>query len=103
MKQLDLWSIGPGGKVCNEIYWRIFLTYRIGDWTYPNTDALGLDEYLYWCEDMEMTPVLAVWSGLTLGGGVISGSSLDPYVDDILNELEVSTQFDVFIEELENG
>jgi alpha-N-arabinofuranosidase len=73
------------------VYCWIRLKYRIGDWTYPNTDALGLDEYLYWCEDMGMTPVLAVWSGLTLGGEIISGSSLDPYVEDILNELEVST------------
>lgn len=30
-----------------------------------------------------MTPILAVWSGLTLGGGIISGSALDPYIDDI--------------------
>lgn len=36
-----------------------------------------------------MTPVLAVWSGLSLGGGIIYGNALDPYVDDILNELEV--------------
>jgi alpha-N-arabinofuranosidase len=61
---------------------------RQGDWGYPNTDALGLMEYLQWCSDMGMTPVLAIWSGLTLGGGVISGAALDPYVDDALNELE---------------
>ncbi|RAH78090.1 glycoside hydrolase [Aspergillus japonicus CBS 114.51] len=61
---------------------------RQGDWTYANTDALGLDEYLYWCEDMGMEPVLAIWAGLSLGGGIISGSALDPYIDDILNELE---------------
>lgn len=35
-----------------------------------------------------MEPVLAVWAGLTIGGGTVSGSALDPYVDDILNELE---------------
>lgn len=39
---------------------------------------------------MGMAPVLAVWSGLTLGGGIVSGAALDPYVDDIMNELEVS-------------
>ncbi|RAL06952.1 glycoside hydrolase, partial [Aspergillus homomorphus CBS 101889] len=61
---------------------------RQGDWTYANTDALGLDEYLYWCEDMEMEPVLAVWAGLSLGGGIVSGSALGPYIEDILNELE---------------
>ena len=45
-------------------------------------------EYLQWCEDMSLTPILAIWSGLTLGGGIISGAALTPYVDDALNELE---------------
>ena len=61
---------------------------RQGDWGYPNTDALGLMEYLQWCSDMSMTPILAIWSGLSFGGGVLSGSDLEPYVDDALNELE---------------
>ncbi|OKL61374.1 putative alpha-L-arabinofuranosidase A [Talaromyces atroroseus] len=60
---------------------------REGDWGYPNTDALGLDEYLYWCEDMGLTPILAVWDGHSFGE-IVSGSDLDPYVDDILDELE---------------
>ncbi|PYI03250.1 alpha-L-arabinofuranosidase [Aspergillus sclerotiicarbonarius CBS 121057] len=60
---------------------------RQGDWFYPNTDALGigLDEYLWCCEDMHMEPVLAVWAGKSYGGMV---SHLEPYIDDILNELE---------------
>jgi alpha-N-arabinofuranosidase len=45
-------------------------------------------EYMQWCLDMGMEPLLAVWSGLSLGGGVLSGTSLTPYVDDIMNELE---------------
>ncbi|TVY48817.1 putative alpha-L-arabinofuranosidase A [Lachnellula occidentalis] len=61
---------------------------RQGDWSYPNTDALGLMEYLQWCDDMSLTPVLAIWSGLSLGGGIISGTALTPYVEDALNELE---------------
>ncbi|CAL5869478.1 uncharacterized protein PFLUO_LOCUS3707 [Penicillium psychrofluorescens] len=60
---------------------------RESDWFYPNTDALGLDEYLWWCEDMNMTPVLAVWAGKSYGD-IISGPDLQPYVDDIMNELE---------------
>jgi len=48
----------------------------------------GLMEYLQWCEDMSLTPILAIWSGLSLGGGIISGTALDPYVEDALNELE---------------
>ncbi|KAJ5090594.1 Glycoside hydrolase superfamily [Penicillium argentinense] len=60
---------------------------RESDWFYPNTDAVGLDEYLWWCEDMNMTPVLAVWAGKSYGG-IVSESDLEPYVDDIMNELE---------------
>ncbi|PWY70828.1 glycoside hydrolase [Aspergillus sclerotioniger CBS 115572] len=60
---------------------------RESDWFYPNTDALGLDEYLWWCEDMHMEPVLAVWDGKSYGG-IVSQDDLEPYIDDILNELE---------------
>ncbi|KAL4901135.1 Arabinosidase A [Aspergillus multicolor] len=58
-----------------------------GDWHYPNTDALGLDEYLWWCEDMNMVPVLSVWDGKSYGG-IVSGDDMQPYLVDILNELE---------------
>ncbi|KAG4033739.1 hypothetical protein MFRU_004g02420 [Monilinia fructicola] len=62
---------------------------RQGDWGYANTDALGLMEYLQFISDANMVPVLAVWAGLSLsGGGIISGTALTPYVDDILDELE---------------
>lgn len=60
---------------------------RQSDWHYPNTDALGLDEYLWWCEDMGMAPVLAVWDGKSYGG-ILSGSDLQPFLDDIMNEME---------------
>lgn len=45
-------------------------------------------EYMSWCEDMKLEPILAVWAGLTLGGGIISGTALTPYVNDVLSELE---------------
>lgn len=48
-------------------------------------------EYMYWCEDMKMEPILAVWAGLSIGGGSVSGTALTPYIDDILNELEFLT------------
>ena len=60
---------------------------RESDWFYPNTDALGLDEYLWWCEDMQIAPLLAVWAGKSYGG-IVSGTDLEPYVDDVMNELE---------------
>jgi alpha-N-arabinofuranosidase len=37
---------------------------------------------------MSLAPILAIWSGLSLGGGIISGTALQPYIDDTLNELE---------------
>ncbi|EMC94664.1 glycoside hydrolase family 51 protein [Baudoinia panamericana UAMH 10762] len=39
---------------------------RPGDWTYYNTDGLGLLEYMYWCEDMDLVPVLGVYAGFSL-------------------------------------
>ncbi|EAU36156.1 alpha-N-arabinofuranosidase A precursor [Aspergillus terreus NIH2624] len=62
-----------------------------GTWGYFNTDGLGLDEYLYWCEDMNLTPVLGVWAGFALESGgntPITGDALTPYIEDVLNELE---------------
>ncbi|KUJ08213.1 putative alpha-N-arabinofuranosidase A [Mollisia scopiformis] len=61
---------------------------RPGTWGYENTDGLGLIEYFNWCADLEMEPLLAVWSGMYLGGDVLSASALAPYVNDTLNELE---------------
>lgn len=61
---------------------------RPGTWSYQNTDGLGLIEYLLWCQDLEVEPVLAVWSGLYLDGTIISEADLEPYVQDALNELE---------------
>lgn len=47
-------------------------------------------EYMQWCIDMNMEPLLAIWSGLSLGSGgsVVSGSALTPYVTDVMNELQ---------------
>ncbi|KAJ5621443.1 Arabinosidase A [Penicillium herquei] len=64
---------------------------REGTWSYYNTDGLGLDEYLYWCEDMGLSPLLAIWAGFALDAGAgtpLTGDALTPYVDDVLNELE---------------
>lgn len=44
-----------------------------------------------WCTDLNMEPMLAVWSGLYLDGTVISEADLSFYIDDALNELEFLT------------
>lgn len=59
-----------------------------GTWNYENTNGLGLVEYMYWCQDLGMEPVLAVWAGFYLNGPVIAQNALQPYIDDALNELE---------------
>lgn len=51
-------------------------------------NGIGLDEYMWWCEDMNMAPLLAVWAGKSYGD-ILSGPDLEPFVDDIMNELEV--------------
>jgi alpha-N-arabinofuranosidase len=44
---------------------------------------------MQWCEDMDMEPVLTVWDGKSYGG-IIPAGEMQPYLVDILNELEVS-------------
>ncbi|KAI9641607.1 hypothetical protein NHQ30_009460 [Ciborinia camelliae] len=66
---------------------------RPGTWGYQNTDGLGLIEYMNWCTDLNIEPILAIWSGLYLNNNkgpanVIPQSDLQPYIDDALNELE---------------
>ncbi|EXJ76317.1 alpha-N-arabinofuranosidase [Cladophialophora psammophila CBS 110553] len=39
---------------------------RIRNWGYMNTDGLGLLEYLQFCEDGGIEPVLAVYAGFSL-------------------------------------
>jgi alpha-N-arabinofuranosidase len=61
-------------------------------WKYHSTDGLGLLEFLNWCEDLKMQPVLAVYAGYSLGGEhVAPGPDLDPYVQDALDEIEYVT------------
>ncbi len=61
-------------------------------WNYWSTDGLGLLEYLEWCEDLHMEPVLAVYAGYSLRQDrVKAGDDLKPYVQDALEEIEYVT------------
>jgi alpha-N-arabinofuranosidase len=61
-------------------------------WSYHSSDGMGLLEFLEWCEDLKMEPVLAVYAGYSLGGQVVKpGPDLDPYVQDALDEIEYVT------------
>lgn len=61
-------------------------------WNYQSTDGMGLLEFLEWCEDLHMQPLLAVFAGYTLDGrSVKPGPDLDPYVQDAVDEIEYIT------------
>ena len=61
-------------------------------WTYWSTDGLGLLEFLEWCEDLKIEPVLAVYAGYALRGDHINpGKDLDPYVQAAIDEVEYIT------------
>ncbi|KAK7063648.1 glycoside hydrolase [Favolaschia claudopus] len=68
---------------------------RVADWGYPNTDGLGLLEYLNWAEDLGAEPILGVWDGISTANyseldtwTIVPEADLQPYIDDVLNELE---------------
>jgi alpha-L-arabinofuranosidase len=61
-------------------------------WGYLSTDGMGLLEFLGWCEDLKMDPVLAVYAGYSLHGEHVNpGADLEPYVQDALDEIEYVT------------
>jgi alpha-N-arabinofuranosidase len=71
------------------------LTRRPGHaccWGYRSSDGLGLLEFLDWCEDLKMEPVLALYAGYNLNHTHIdAGPALQPYVQDALDEIEYVT------------
>jgi alpha-N-arabinofuranosidase len=61
-------------------------------WRYRSTDGMGLLEFLEWCEDLKMQPVLAVYAGYSLQQEYVKpGPDLEPYVQDALEEIEYVT------------
>jgi alpha-N-arabinofuranosidase len=61
-------------------------------WRYRSSDGMGLLEFLEWCEDLNMEPVLAVYAGYSLQQEHVDpGTALEPYVQDALDEIEYVT------------
>ncbi len=61
-------------------------------WGYQSSDGMGLLEFLEWCQDLHMQPVLAVYAGYSLRQQHVDpGSALEPYVQDALDEIEYVT------------
>jgi len=94
----------PGGNyVEGDTLWERFdwkamhgpLPFRPGHrscWNYRSTDGMGLLEFMGWCEDLNMKPVLAVYAGYSLRHQAVeAGPLLEPYVQDALDEIEYLT------------
>ncbi|MBN1892968.1 hypothetical protein JW906_00655 [bacterium] len=66
---------------------------HMSPWGYWSSDGLGLLEFLEWCEELNMEPVVCVYAGLHLNGGrdVLTGEALKPFVQDALDEIEYIT------------
>ena len=83
-----------GDTIATRFDWKKtigLLTQRpghLGPWRYRSSDGLGLLEFLEWCEDLKMEPVLAVYAGYSLRGErVAPGPELQPYVQEALEEI----------------
>ena len=60
-------------------------------WNYTSSDGMGLLEFLEWCEDLKIEPVLAVYAGYSLKGEHVTGAELKPFVQEALDEIEYVT------------
>ncbi|KAL1724265.1 glycoside hydrolase superfamily [Schizophyllum commune] len=58
---------------------------RQGTWNYVNTDGLGLYEYLLWCEDTGMEPILGVFAGYSLDQRTVPEDQLGAYVQEAID------------------
>jgi len=95
----------PGGNYLegNTIATRFDWKKTVGDvahrpghlddgWKYWSSDGMGLLEFLNWCEDLHMHPVLAVYAGYSMHQERVKpGPDLVPYVQDALDEIEYVT------------
>ena len=61
---------------------------RRGTWVGYNTEGLGILELLTFLEDIGATPVLAVYAGYSLDGKAVPQDQLQPYIDEVINELD---------------
>jgi alpha-N-arabinofuranosidase len=61
-------------------------------WHYRSSDGMGLLEFLEWCEDLKIEPVLAVYGGYSMAQEHVEpGPALKPYVEEALEEIEYVT------------
>ena len=72
---------------------------HMGPWGYRSSDGMGLLEFLLWCEDLKVEPILGVYAGYSLptpangqrGTPTLPGAALQPFVEEALDEIEYIT------------
>ena len=64
---------------------------RRGSWIGYNTEGFGLLELATFVEDIGATPLLAVYAGLSIHAGAVPRDKLQPYVDEVINEIDFLT------------
>ncbi|CAF3001662.1 unnamed protein product [Rotaria sp. Silwood2] len=64
---------------------------RRGIWTGYNTEGFGLIELLTFAEDIGATPILVVYAGYSFDGKAVPHNQLQPYIDEVVKELDVLT------------
>ena len=58
-------------------------------WGYLSSDGMGLLEFLEWCEDLNIQPVLGVYAGYSRRQDFVkAGPGLEPFVAEALDEIE---------------
>ncbi|KXX74213.1 Alpha-L-arabinofuranosidase A [Madurella mycetomatis] len=62
-----------------------------GVWEYQMTNGLGIVEYMEWCDDMNLEPIVGVWAGLALDGNFLPESEIGWAVQFALDEIEFLT------------
>jgi alpha-N-arabinofuranosidase len=60
-------------------------------WNYRSSDGMGVLEFLEWCEDLKMEPVLAVFAGYTLNRQSVPEADYQKYADEAVEEIEYVT------------
>jgi alpha-N-arabinofuranosidase len=87
-----------GDRIADRFDWKKTIGPQIdrpthpSPWHYRSSDGMGLLEFLEWCEDLKIEPVLAVYAGYSLAGEHVEpGATLEPYVQEALDEIEYVT------------
>jgi len=64
---------------------------RPGTWTGYNTEGFGLIEFMTFVEDIGATALLAVYAGYSLNHQAVPRDQLQPYIDEVINEIDFLT------------